>query len=79
MSRETREGLCMICGVEYPGWHAPSDLWNRVMRGGNRANADDYDFACPTCFTRLAVERGVDAHFVVTTEAVERLASRKET
>lgn len=30
---EPRELLCMICGKEHGSWHAPNELWNRVMRG----------------------------------------------
>lgn len=40
-------------------WFAPSDIWNAVMREGDRANADEYGFCCPICFMTLAKERGV--------------------
>lgn len=40
-------------------WFAPSDVWNAVMRGGERGKADEFGFCCPTCFMQLADERGV--------------------
>ncbi len=40
-------------------WFAPSDVWNAVMRGGDRANEDEFGFCCPECFMRLAEDRGV--------------------
>lgn len=40
-------------------WIAPSDIWNEVMRDGNRGNPDEFSFCCPNCFMQLANERGV--------------------
>src|SRR6266542_3221173 len=40
-------------------WFAPSDLWNTVMRKGDRGNPDEFSFCCPMCFMALAEERGV--------------------
>ncbi len=51
---EPRELLCQMCGRDYPTWSADNDLWNAVMRGGVRGNADEYDFVCPTCFVLKA-------------------------
>ena len=41
-------------------WFAPSDVWNRVMRGGDQAAGDEFPFCCPICFIQLAEERGVE-------------------
>jgi hypothetical protein len=54
-----RELLCQLCDREYTVWFAPSNIWNAVMRGGVRANPDEYPFVCPTCFALLAEERGI--------------------
>lgn len=40
-------------------WFAPSDIWNAVMRGGDRSQPDEFCFCCPICFMALAQERGV--------------------
>lgn len=40
-------------------WFAPSDIWNAVMRGGDRGKPDEFSFCCPVCFMQLADERGV--------------------
>lgn len=54
-----RELLCQMCGRDYPCWSADSDLWNEVMRAGDRGAADEYQFVCPTCFTVKAAFMGV--------------------
>lgn len=61
--QEPRELLCMICWDEYPVWYAPDTLWNRVVRRPD--GSDEWDYLCPACFARVAVERGVDARFVL--------------
>ena len=55
-----------MCGRDYPIWSANSDLWNAVMRGGDRANVDEYDFVCPTCFCMKAALMGVETMFDLT-------------
>jgi hypothetical protein len=65
MSRptETRdEMVCDRCKRRHDVvWFAPSDVWNRVMRGGDRGNLDRYSFCCPICFIQLAEEAGVES------------------
>jgi hypothetical protein len=63
--RERRELLCELCEREHPIWSADNELWNKVLRGGERGNADEYSFVCPTCFMTLAVERGIATAFKV--------------
>lgn len=46
-------------------WSVPSDVWNDVMREGDRGNPDEFNFCCPTCFMQLADERGVGNHMWV--------------
>lgn len=46
------EAICQRCGGPNPIWHAPSDLWNRVMGGPN-------GIVCPTCFILLSVPHGL--------------------
>lgn len=65
---EPRELLCMVCWSEYPVWYAPSPLWNQVVRRPD--GSDEWEFLCPTCFARIAVERGVDACFVLSEEVL---------
>jgi hypothetical protein len=40
-------------------WFAPSDVWNAVMREGDRGKPDEFSFCCPICFIQLADERGI--------------------
>lgn len=48
-------------------WFAPSDIWNAVMRGGDRAAPDRYSFCCPLCFMQLADAQGLSSTgFLVT-------------
>lgn len=52
------EAVCDRCGLRHGVvWFAPNDLWNAVMRGGERGNPDEFGFCCPLCFMRLAEER----------------------
>lgn len=46
-------------------WFADSDLWNAVMREGDRGRPDEFSFCCPTCFMQLATERGLGSAFAV--------------
>lgn len=49
------ESRCDRCGGRNPAsWHAPSPLWNAVMRADG---TERYGFCCPTCFIELANER----------------------
>ena len=55
------EGQCERCLQPNPlSWFVASDVWNRVMRGGDRGNADRFGFCCPTCFIELARAVGID-------------------
>lgn len=54
-----RELLCQLCSRECPVWYAPNEMWNAVVR-------DEHHFLCPTCFTRLAAQRGVQDGFRLT-------------
>lgn len=57
---EDAEMWCDRCGRRHGVvWCAPSDLWNAVMREGDRGKPDEFGFCCPTCFMVLADERGV--------------------
>lgn len=54
------EGRCDRCkGPNPANWHAPSPLWNTVMRiyGGD----ERYPFCCPTCFVVTARELGIES------------------
>lgn len=54
------EMTCDRCGNRHDVvWFAPSDIWNAVMRDGDRGNPDEYSFCCPICFMQLADERGI--------------------
>lgn len=54
------EMVCDRCGRHHGVvWFAPSDVWNQVMRGGDRGNPDEFGFCCPICFMALAEERGI--------------------
>lgn len=58
--QEHPELQCRRCGGPNRSWHAPSPLWNAVMRGGSIDGAWEFDeLICPTCFMVLAEERGV--------------------
>lgn len=51
---------CNRCGGPNPPWHAPSPLWNAVMRGGSINGEPIYgDMVCATCFMVIAEEQGV--------------------
>lgn len=58
-----RELLCQRCNTEHPVWSADNDLWNQTLRRPD--GSDEYHFLCPTCFVRLAAERGVTTAFRV--------------
>lgn len=64
MSKENKERIdaedCHRCGAHNPAWHAPSPLWNAVMRGGSINGEPIFeDMVCATCFMTLAEERGI--------------------
>lgn len=60
-NHEPRELVCSLCGVDYPVWSAPNDLYNAVMRLPD--GSDRLPFPCPTCFARMAAESGVGSRF----------------
>lgn len=54
---EHPEATCERCRCpNVRRWHAPSPLWNAVMRSDG---ADAYGIVCPVCFAELAEARGV--------------------
>lgn len=55
------EDTCEECGGRNVVWFAPNDLWNRVMRGGDRGAPDVLEIVCPVCFIRRAEAAGVEA------------------
>lgn len=56
---ETRggDGPCEDCGLRYPPWSAPNEVWNLVM-GGPDATDDPGGLLCPTCFAVRAERAG---------------------
>jgi len=57
---EDAEMWCERCGRRHGVvWFAPSDIWNAVMREGDRGNPDEFGFCCPLCFMQLAEARGI--------------------
>ena len=59
------ERTCQRCGgPNTRTWHAPSPLWNAVMRDP-ATRADRWQIVCPACFVDLAHERGIEGswHF----------------
>lgn len=52
------EDLCAECGGPNVVWFAPNDLWNAVMRDGDRGNPDLVGIVCPVCFIRRAERAG---------------------
>jgi hypothetical protein len=68
------EMVCDRCGNRHSVvWFADDDLWNAVMRGGDRGARDEYSFCCPTCLMQLATERGIASRFAVLSD--ERFAA----
>jgi hypothetical protein len=62
VTRERDEMTCDRCERHHGVvWYAPSDVWNKVMRDGDRGNPDRYSFCCPICFIQLAEEAGVES------------------
>lgn len=60
------ESYCHRCGGPNVAWHAPSPLWNEVMRGGDINGPWKWDeIICPTCFAVLAREAGIATRFRV--------------
>lgn len=60
---EPQECVCMLCGVDYPVWFAPVELWNRVVRLAD--GSDRWPFLCPTCFGKRAEADGVVSRLVL--------------
>jgi len=50
---------CERCDRGNATWHAPSPLWNAVMRDPTTGH-DRYSIVCPLCFADLAAEMGFD-------------------
>jgi hypothetical protein len=60
------EMVCDCCGIRHEVvWYAEDDLWNAVMRGGDRGAPDRYSFCCPTCLMQLATQMGIAWRFEV--------------
>jgi hypothetical protein len=54
------EDFCHRCHGPNISWHAPSPLWNKVMRGGSIDGPEKFSgIVCPLCFAVLAQEQGV--------------------
>jgi len=52
------EEVCGRCGgPNLWSWHAPSPLWNAVMRRAD--GTDEWQIVCPQCFAELAAAKGV--------------------
>lgn len=65
------ESYCHRCGGPNIVWVSPSPLWNAVMRGGSINGDDEHDgIVCPTCFARLAEERGIASRWRLSAELV---------
>lgn len=61
------ESVCERCGgANLLSWHAPSPLWNTVMRDEDGTDAFN-GIVCPRCFGELAQAKGVAATFCLTT------------
>ena len=55
---ETDEATCQRCGgPNVWSWHAPSPLWNAVMRQPD--GTDRWSIVCPPCFASLAEAAGI--------------------
>ena len=62
---------CKRCGRGNTIWHAPSPLWNAVMRGGSIDGDPLYgDLVCATCFMELAEQRDIASGFKVLADRV---------
>jgi hypothetical protein len=56
---EHPEDTCEDCGGPNVVWFAPNDVWNQVMRGGDRGAPDAVGIVCPMCFIRRAENEGL--------------------
>jgi hypothetical protein len=50
------EETCTICGNSNPVWSAENNLFNKV-------NGSPNGILCPTCFAKMAKEKGIDVFF----------------
>ena len=57
------EDICTDCGGPNVVWHAPNDLWNRVMGG-------EGGILCPRCFIQRAKADGINEVWRVDTAAM---------
>jgi hypothetical protein len=48
------EGPCFDCGGENVTWFAPNEIWNAVVRSGDKPDV----MLCPLCFIRRAERAG---------------------
>lgn len=66
------EAVCRRCHGPNIQWHAPSPLWNQVMRGGDINGSEILDgVVCPVCFAYLAeAGRVADGGWVLTSRRV---------
>lgn len=56
-------------------WFAPAEIWNAVMREGDRGKPDEFGFCCPTCLMQLATARGIATSFVVSADSTRARAT----
>jgi hypothetical protein len=68
------ENCCHRCGGHNPSWHAPNELWNKVMRVQGEGSEPYAGMVCPSCFmleamTVLRILYGQESpHFVIDLE-----------
>lgn len=55
---DSPESHCAKCSGRNARWHAPSPLWNAVMRRDQNTGADAWGIVCPACFQDLAERKG---------------------
>jgi hypothetical protein len=54
------ETMCRCCLGPNVTWHAPNELWNRVMRKEGEGSEPYNGLICLACFASLAEQDGVD-------------------
>lgn len=62
------EAFCDRCGQNNVTWFAPSDLWNRAVRGTPEYEHHGDPMLCPTCFIHEAEAVGISGPWLVTLE-----------
>jgi len=53
------EDRCECCGGRNMAWHAPSPIWNQVMRDASGKEKWG-GIVCPACFADIAQREGID-------------------